>query len=709
MEGKVRQENPESPEMMDGEKAHKYIAAMLENLAEDDVCAVFMINLDNTEEIRERFGEQEELAAESRAEQILSSMFIGTDIVSRIGKSEFFVFTLWRAGEKEVAGKAEEICRRLRECGGGSGCPLCASTGAYMAKTQGQTFDSLFGFAAAALYEAKKRGSGSWYVLANETEAKGTAGEEAARPISGLTLNAFLDCLEGGVCLIEAGQELRVVFASSGFYRMTDRLPEQMSVPCGIDELGIHPDYEADYEQALKAAGESGEGFEHIHRIAEDGNRWIWRHVKVQSVPYPASRYPVLLEVSRDISKSVETEKKLCENNERLRIAFRQIPNVLWEVDISARTYNIYDVDAQMCRPETEIGDFPRSFVEKGLVHRDSAENFLGFANRMISGKNAEVGNFIMKDPSGSGYGWVSMSYYMMFDRNGAPEKAVGLQTKLPAISGITPGAFPRRPLPEAVRHHILVRIKANLTADYVDSVWTHGSDRTAWTWGRTYTQVMKNRSVRLFREAERREFDRRFSRENLLEDFRKGRVWTAGEYQSVDDGGSIRWISAAINLQEDPQSGEVYMFACITDSQQRHMWEMGMKNGVFRDPDTGLYDLTTARNMSEYILSRSGNMECAVALIRMIYGEEPGFMERTEDEALRRSRQSIAAALSLALGGDCVIGNYKAGMIYVFFPQAESRFELKKQIEDAFAYVRVTMDGSDEINKLRFVAGVVT
>ena len=29
------------------------------------------------------------------------------------------------------------------------------------------------------------------------------------------------------------------------------------------------------------------------------------------------------------------------ESNERLRIAFRQIPNVLWEADIRTGTYNI--------------------------------------------------------------------------------------------------------------------------------------------------------------------------------------------------------------------------------------------------------------------------------------------------------------------------------------------------------------------------------
>ena len=35
-----------------------------------------------------------------------------------------------------------------------------------------------------------------------------------------LQLNTFLDAMDGGVCLLEVGQQIRLVYASSGFYQM---------------------------------------------------------------------------------------------------------------------------------------------------------------------------------------------------------------------------------------------------------------------------------------------------------------------------------------------------------------------------------------------------------------------------------------------------------------------------------------------------------
>lgn len=212
------------------------------------------------------------------------------------------------------------------------------------------------------------------------------------------------------------------------------------------------------------------------------------------------------------------------ESNERLRIAFRQIPNVLWEADIRTGTYNIYNVEDQMCRPETEITGFPDAFLEKGIIHPDSEENFRVFASNMMDGKRADAGSFIMRDTANNCYGWVSMSCHMMYDRDGAPVKAVGVQANLPSMSGIAPGIFPRRPLPEVVRHHLIVRTK-------------------------------------------------------------------------------------------------------ISEKEENNR------------------------------------------------------------------RKAVAAALSLSLGVDCVIGQYRPDIFFVFFPRVENRFDLKRRIEDAFAYTRVSMN----------------
>ena len=304
-------------------------------------------------------------------------------------------------------------------------------------------------------------------------------------------------------------------------------------------------------------------------------------------------------------------------------------------MDIKARAYNTFDVDKQKCSPDTVIEDFPQAFLDQGIVHADSAEEFRIFAEKLLEGKSSGAGNFIMRDPVNNCYGWVYLSYLMTYDRSGTPVKATGIQIKLPDISGIGPARFVRRPLPEVVRHHLLARMKVNLTSDYTDEIWIGGVDQTAWTWGKTYSDIIHSKSTRIFSESDRKKFLKRFDRNQLLEDYRKGNLWSSQEYRQVDSAGDITWISDAVNLVQDPGTQAIYMFASFTDIQKRHEWEKQIPEGIFRDSVTGLYDRTTAKRMTEYLISSGEAKTCALSLIRMV-GMDMGSIEGTAKDLYR-------------------------------------------------------------------------
>lgn len=690
--------------LLDGQTAHAYITRQLNQMNESDTCAVFMADIDNTPEITAKLGSGKTSEIEERTGKIISSMFYGSDIVSRIGRDEFLIFTLWESDRQKLAEKAQRLCDNLRfTTDTDPQLAVSACVGVYMAKGAGFNFEDLFGHAAAALYEAKNNGSGSYCILTNAEEARAKEKEMQHRPVNEISLNTVLKYLEDGVSLIEAGPELKLIYASSGFYDMTGRKPDSWRLPRRLDQIGIHPDYEAEYEQFLRNASEKEGIFVHVHRISGNGKDWIWRNVKVARVPYPASSYPVMLELSTDISDKIRTEQQLRESNDRLRVAFRQTPHILWEVDIEARTYNTFNVDEQKCSPDTVIENFPQAFLDKGLVHTDSAEEFRVFAEKLLRGKSSGAGNFIMKDPVNDCYGWMYLSYLMTYDRDGVPVKATGIQIKLPDISGIGPERFVRRPLPEIVRHHLLIRMKVNLTLDYADEIWIGGVDQTAWTWGKTYSDMIKSKSACMFSESDRKRFLQRFDRNQLLDDYRKGSLWSSHEYRSVDSAGDITWIADAVNLVQDPGTQAVYMFACFTDVQRRHEWENHIPEGIFRDPVTGLYDCTTAKRMTEYLICSDEGRTCALSLIRLV-GVDTESTEGTAAELYR----FIGVAFTLALGADCVVGQFKPDIIYTFFPNVGTKFDVKRRIEDAFAYVRVSLKETRRLDRFRFVAGTV-
>lgn len=577
--------------------------------------------------------------------------------------------------------------------------------GAYLAKGEDLTFDSVFGQAAAALYAAKNNGRGEYCVLTDETVEERR--DNLSKPVNAVPMNTLLEYLDVGVNLLEIGSEIRLIYASRGFYRMAGVEDDAYRLPCALKEMGIQPDCVEEYEAFLRESAEKEGISDHVHRLSANGTDWIWRHVRVARVAYPASEHPVVLEISTDVSNLMATERKLLETSDRLRIAFRQIPHLLWEVDIIARTYNIFNVDDQKCDPETVIDNFPESFEERRLVHPDSADAFRKFAEAMLDGKSGDTGNFILRDPAGNWYSWVSMSYMMMYDRGGAPVKAIGIQSKLPDVSGIGPDTFPRRPLPEVLRHRLILRLKVNVSADYVEEFWNEGMDQTAWTWGRTYSEIIQRESGRLFNESEKQDFRKRFSREALLTAYKNGDYWSSGEYRRVDQGGLIRWMADTVNLIRDEKTGSIYMFVCFVGCQKRREWEARIEEGIFRDPQTRLYDYVTAKRLTEYLIESGQASDCALSLIRLVGASDAD--PRKDMKELEDIRRFLAVAMSMALGTDCVVGHYKDDMLYAFFPDAGNRYDIKRRIEDAFAYVRVSMHGIPWLDRLRFVVGTVT
>ena len=694
----------ERPGVLKIEMMKTYVEMHLKDMCPEDVCAMFLVRFDAFEEMQAVLGKKEAEDAVSHAGQLLSSLFRAADIVGCGEKASFYVFLYGAAAGETVFERARTLCEKLQFTAEGKpSMNLTVSAGVYLACAGEMTFERLCGGAEEALREAGKNGKGSFYVYSDLEEETGTGA--LLRPANTIQLHTLLKYMDGGVCLIELGPELRLLYASPGFYQMTGKAQEGCSLPCGLDQAGIHPDYRLEYEQVLRDGAEKGGVVSHIHRIQGRGGAYIWRQIRAVRLVYPGSSYPVMLEVSTDISELVETQRRLYESNERLRVAFGQTPHVLWEVDIEKRTFNTYNVNTQTCAQDTMLENFPEAMIESGMIHPSSAANFRLFADALLEGNGAGSGNFIMRDGKNGCYEWVSMSYRMTCDREGKPVKAIGVEEKLPGISGIRPALTPRRPLPEILRHHLLARIRADITADFVEDLWMYGAERTAWTWGKSYEEIVGSEDTRLFIRGEGAEFEERYKRENVLKAFERGERWSSRELRVVDSGGNIRWVADTVNLQKDPVIGDIYMFCCFNDIQERHEWENLLEEGVEREGLGLPYTLQTIRRLCGKLIERGGETLCYVVLIRMIGGLE--LLDGEDQAPGLRLRDFLATALSFALGTDCLIGWSREDELLAFFPNGGTRFAIKRRIEDAFAYVRVSMADMKEIDRLRLVAGV--
>ena len=520
-------------------------------------------------------------------------------------------------------------------------------------------------------------------------------GEELSGTVQ---LQTLLQHIDGGVCIFEVGREIRLVYASAGLYQMLGLKPEELPLPCLIKELGIHPDYEVSYEQMLRKAVQQPEGIRQVQRILHRQRGWIWRQARAERLLSSDSESPLMLELSTDVSEFMEMERELRESNERLRAAFGQTPHILWEVDLESRTFDIYNVNKMAYDAEKRMENYPEALLENGIVHPDSAEDFRRFAMEILNGNSAGSGNFIIRDTENGCYEWAYLSYHMSYDESGKPSRAIGVQDKLPGISGMNPITFARRALPEVLRHHILARFQVNLTADSLEYLWIDGADRTARTWGKPYSDILERGRDRLFVRGGENGFYRLFRRRNLLKMYDEGKRWFSVEYRRVSADGTIRWMEGLANLQYGGKEKSIYMFGCFVDCQKRKEWELLLPEEYSRERKNRLYKLPAMTELCGLLLQQKDNSVCAMACIEIFgtdslkgNGDPPG---------------EIFTALTYCLGPDCIACQYRENTILVFFPGVHSKFGVKRRIEDAFGYVRMAMYDMPGLDAVRFISG---
>ena len=686
--------------------AKQYILRRLDEMAQSDNCALFLIDI----EIPDNVYDDGEIPAADRIAhhtgQVLSTLFRATDVVGRLNENTFLVFLTGAISEETAFEKASFLCHYLRFPSSRTKDAVSkACVGVYLASGSGLDYETLYAGAQASLKQAKQNGTGCFYIDGTETASAGRS--TSPSPSILRQFNTLLENLDDGICLLEASDPVRVTYISPGFYRMLGLQRNSLDLPCDLKRLGIHPDYAAEYEQLLRTEIGEGETVEHLHRISDSEGRWLWRHVRACRIARPGSDVPVFMEISRNVSELMENRLKLQENSALLHVALGQSRSLLWEVNHSDRVLHIHRINAPSHTPDIVFDGFPSALLESGFIHPDSASNFRHFAAGMLDGKARDTGNFIMKDPDNDCYGWFSLSYRQICDADRTPVKALGIQERLPSVSGVYSTGFPRRPIPETLRHHLIVRLHANLTANTVEELWMDGMDQTSQALGSPYSDILKDRESLLFIRPEGQEFETCFDRERLLSDYGKGRLWFSRDFRRIDGGGNILWFTATINLVRSIKTGDIHLFTCFCDTQMRHDWENLLETGVEHDPVSGLYSSQTMKALSKLLICSGSGSLCALALIRMS-GSYGRLIRDRKSEALQK-RRFLAIALSFALGTDCVVGQHDAASILVFFPKCVSRFEIQKRIEDAFGYVRTVLDELPEMDAVRFVAGVIT
>ena len=682
--------------------AEELIKKRIRNMSEKETCALFIVDLDDFKRVNDTLGHQAGDQAIRQSARILSGLFHANDIVGRLGGDELVIFICGTITDKFVREKAAEICESVQiALGDQNAISLTASVGVYLAG-KGQEFEGLYQSADLALYKAKKAGKHRFCIKDHESYKEEK--DKEFRPINTIPLNGLLENMESGVALVEMGTRPQIIYVSPSFCRIVGASDGGYPLPMPLDKF-VHPDDMAGLEQELEAGAESGKSVENIDRVAAFGSdRWLWWHIRAIRVEYD-NPHPVMLITATDISEFKESEIRLEEMNQRLQTAFEQTSKRLWDVDLQTRIFRAYTRDGKYHVLGEGREYFPEHLIDGGWIHPNSVSRFKEFAAELLNGRAQGYGNFAIRNKDTGFYSWVTISYRMLFDDVGHAVRAVGVLDELSQnfYSNEKTGSL-RFPIPESLLADLIVRMRANLDMDTVESLWIEGSDLSSQVQKTRCSQIMQMEREKIFNKSDLEELADFFDRERLLNLYESGRRWLSYEYRRVDSVGNIRWVRHIIYICEDPESKQIYIYVYLIRLDTQYKFEISFADEIQFDQSSHLLEKESIRLISEKAFSENQSGNRAVAVFQINGLSNQMFGAGFDAELMYRE---TATALSLVLGGSCFFGRYSANQIIIVFPSVIGKEELRRRLEESVSYLRRIELGDAPFDSLRFIVGI--
>lgn len=688
--------------LLNREAVVRYIEKRLFAMAEADSCALFLIDLDDFSRVNATLGRQAGDRVLRQAAQILSGLFRANDVVGRLGGDEFVVFLAGQIPEKAARAKGAQVCNQLQlVLGEAPGITVTASVGICLVQGKGQNFQKLYQLAGAALRQAQNAGKHGYCLQRSASFA--VSCENDFFPAGALSLSELLENLDSGVSLMEMSEPPRILYVSPSFCRLLGVDAEKYTVPRPVSQL-VHPDDLRSLLRTVQQGLEQGKCVEHIHRVSADGEHWRWWRIRAAHIPYE-NPYPVVLVTAADISQLKEHERCLEEEGERLRLAFSQTNQLMWEVDVQARTLRFFASEERArVLPEADV-QFPEGIISSGWIHPYSVTRFRAFAHELLGGASQGFGNFIIRHKDTGCYAWIAVSYRMLFGETGGAARAIGVLKKLPQeVVGVSGSGGMRYPLPSAMIAEMVAGFQIDLTEDRLYTQWDEGRDLTSRQRDEKGSRALREEAARIFPEDMRPELLSCFDRDQLLAYFARGEQWFTARYRRVDNGGTVRWVNHTIYMVEDPMTKNIFLSMYIGRQDLRRSWEEMLGIPLRQDPLTHLCETAYAQKVAEMLIGQANGAHiCALALVQL------GGLARlyaADEQSMRRAQRAMAAALYASLGSDCVLSRCGNGQFVAFFPAIHSQFDLRGRLEESLAFVRRLLSAVLPMEYLRLLAG---
>lgn len=471
-----------------------------------------------------------------------------------------------------------------------------------------------------------------------------------------------------GIALVEIGPEKNPIrFANQqlrSFLDYSDEEFDQIVLPDA--NVMVHPKYLPGLQAEIKSAIREHRSAEYTVRTAPDlptRCKWsMFRGVQLED----SGENPLFLMMLTDLTALKTMELQAQASAERYRLAFDQTTATFWEYDFetgkciqSSATVKEYGL------PSSVFENVPDTFLDMGIVHRDSAANYRAFYDQLKSG--VPSGSCAIKVRRANGlYDWARISYKSEFDTTGAPHKAVGIIEGVNGMVGAKLRFEHEEWIFETVAVEMIASIKMNLTRGRVDLLFLPGRQALR------SDDISPDESIAMAAErfADDRaaaEFLQMMTVESLKEHYSAGEETVSMPYRRKLEDGSVSWACGTARIAIEPSSGDYYCFGYVQNITPRKAWEEALSSPVTFDRDTALYDHDSIIAMIEHSLSTHPGAQNVLLLIDI---SDFASVERQYGVVRTKALlKSIGDLLTLCVPSEHIAGYLGDGRFAIFMP----------------------------------------
>ncbi len=504
-------------------------------------------------------------------------------------------------------------------------------------------------------------------------------------------LNDLIDQAASGIALFQVGRglEYAALYISPNFYRMAKR-PKEALGERGGNMLGfVLPEDRGDLMHEIDSGIASGEVIDCSYRVTEHSGEVGWRRMRALRIPYPDSELPVIVAAISDITEAkrqelalAEEQRRLALESERVRCLFEMSQVAAFEIDPATRTMRVSGAgEARYALGGAEVQGVPDALVKSGFVHADSAAEFLSLVEGALAG--SAQGSCVIRGLFTNGqYRLMRVSCRAVLDAGGRPARVIGVIEDLNSGNADRLRFLQEEKLRFFCSSDLLLALTVDITRDRVESVYAAAGWQAAPQSGTAYSAAVGGLLAGMAGDEDRALMRNKIGLDALRRSYEKGKRHIALQYHVRSDSGRIAWVWHIVRLLIHPESGDLFGFLYIVDSDAQKKRELALPRRIERDTEYGLYTPATFVRLSDHALNwECRNERCAMLVLKI--SDYDALAERLGAELAVSIARSAIRKLRLALASRQIVSCLGRGRLAIFLTDVDGRAQAMERAQE--------------------------